>query len=160
MKTNTIGVLSKLEGASLFTAVGNKDVSDYAYASSWMDAMANCVGAKWSDTLIDSTSTLREKVLALSRERYDEWRVMDGQFRPLVLDLARKKTARLMQAHSLPDKFMFAVFASWLGIGYEAEYSDLVEPGFYTHVILDCYMKGHFPCGWDGDFPEGRLIVY
>lgn len=65
-----------------------------------------------------------------------------------------------MRANGLPDKFMFAVFASLRGVALESEHSDIVPPGFYTNVILDCYLKGHFPCGWEGEFPAGRLIVY
>lgn len=32
------------------------------------------------------------------------------------------------------------------------------RPGFFT-ALLDVYRDGHFPCGWDGDHPDGRAAV-
>lgn len=34
----------------------------------------------------------------------------------------------------------------------------LNKPGFFTG-LLDVYRDGHFPCGWEGDYPEGRFAV-
>ncbi len=34
----------------------------------------------------------------------------------------------------------------------------LNKPGFFTG-LLSVYRDGHFPCGWDGDYPEGKLAV-
>jgi|GEM_PF-3497489 hypothetical protein len=30
---------------------------------------------------------------------------------------------------------------------------------FFTD-LMRWYRLGHFPCGWDGQYPEGKLIVY
>ncbi len=34
----------------------------------------------------------------------------------------------------------------------------LNKPGFFTG-LLDVYRDGRFPCGWDGDYPEGKFAV-
>lgn len=34
----------------------------------------------------------------------------------------------------------------------------LNKPGFFTG-LLDVYRGGHFPCGWEGDYPGGRMAV-
>ena len=46
-----------------------------------------------------------------------------------------------------------------LGACIEMEYADLCPPGFYTN-LASWYVKEHFPCGWQGVFPQGMLIVY
>jgi hypothetical protein len=160
MNTKTKKLLEDLESAHLFHAIGQKDRQEWGYAVSWMDAMAHCVGSSWSNTLIGSLNRLSEKVLAQSKSRYQDWHTVDFEIRPLILALAKKKTADLMSSKPLPDKFMYSVFADFLGVAMEAEYSDIVAPGFCTNMIFDCYLKGHFPCGWEGKFPAGRLIVY
>ena len=33
------------------------------------------------------------------------------------------------------------------------------EDGFYL-TLMRWYRKGHWPCGWRGAYPEGRLVVY
>jgi hypothetical protein len=32
-----------------------------------------------------------------------------------------------------------------------------------VHLLRDMwywYRQGHWPCGWEGDWPEGRLVVF
>jgi hypothetical protein len=33
------------------------------------------------------------------------------------------------------------------------------RPGFFESMF-EAYKQGLWPCGWDGDYPEGRLIAY
>ena len=46
-----------------------------------------------------------------------------------------------------------------LGACVELEYSDLRPLGFYPHLSAVC-LQGHFPCGWDGLYPSGHLLIY
>lgn len=32
-------------------------------------------------------------------------------------------------------------------------------PTFYDN-ILKIYQSGHFPCGWSGEYPNGKILVY
>jgi hypothetical protein len=41
----------------------------------------------------------------------------------------------------------------------EVEYSDVVEPGYYAEQ-MEWYRLGHFPCGWQGKWPEGRRVIF
>jgi len=41
----------------------------------------------------------------------------------------------------------------------EQEYSYVDGPGFSTWLAR-YYMRGHFPCGWEGQNGAGRLVVY
>ena len=34
-----------------------------------------------------------------------------------------------------------------------------MPPVFFTR-LLPAYEAGRYPCGWEGDYPEGRLIVF
>jgi hypothetical protein len=34
------------------------------------------------------------------------------------------------------------------------------SPNAFFVDLIDWYRAGHWPCGWDGTYPEGRLIVY
>jgi hypothetical protein len=160
MNDQTQNKIKLLTDSDLFTHVGQKDVGDWKYAKSWMDAMAHSVSASWSNALIEGLNVLSDGVLSRSNEAYQHWHSFDTEIRPVVLDLAKEKTKLLMQSQGLPDTFMYTVFAGFLGIAMEAQYADLVGPGFYSTVVLDVFLKGHYPCGWKGEFPEGKLVVY
>lgn len=38
-------------------------------------------------------------------------------------------------------------------------YSEYYQCVFYENV-LKIYLAGQLPCGWDGKYPEGRIMVY
>lgn len=63
------------------------------------------------------------------------------------------KSQKVSQATSI------AIKLDVLGACMENEYADLIPPKLFKDRI-DWYLAGHFPCGWEGDFPEGSLIVF
>ncbi len=46
-----------------------------------------------------------------------------------------------------------------VSIYMEYAYAHLVTPRFYS-ILLKVYQSGHFPCGWDEVWPNGKLWVY
>ena len=42
----------------------------------------------------------------------------------------------------------------------EEMYADSGYDGYFFNELLLVYEAGHFPCGWQGDWPAGRLLVY
>lgn len=84
----------------------------------------------------------------------------------LVVDIKRttvpfvlRKIESVMHDKALPQKFHDVIQWDVVGVCMEAEYADVFPPGFYA-VLGYWYTKGHFPCGWEGEFPGGRIIVF
>jgi hypothetical protein len=73
--------------------------------------------------------------------------------------LVREKIEAARIPVAFPETFIRAVEWDIMMLLTEADHSDLVKPAFYA-VLGFYYIKGHFPCGWEGNFPQGRLIVY
>ncbi len=46
-----------------------------------------------------------------------------------------------------------------LYIVLDSSYGPPAPAGIYSR-LLDAYASGHYPCGWIGEYPEGRLVVY
>ena len=38
-------------------------------------------------------------------------------------------------------------------------YSEYYQSDFYERMLA-IYLSGHLPCGWSGEYPKGRFIVY
>jgi len=67
--------------------------------------------------------------------------------------------SKVAVANKLPKSFEDTVQWDILHLAIESEYSDIFPPGFYASQAY-WYLKGHFPCGWEGNFPKGKLVVY
>lgn len=59
----------------------------------------------------------------------------------------------------VPDAIETTVQWDVLHLAAEAAFADVCPPGFYASQAY-WYVKGHFPCGWQGDFPDGKLVIF
>ena len=81
------------------------------------------------------------------------------EMKPSAETLVRDKTAIVIAQHNLPSVFFRRVYADILHLFMESEFADVYPPGFFaSHAYW--YAKGHFPCRWQGEFPQGNLIIY
>ena len=39
-------------------------------------------------------------------------------------------------------------------------YKDKIKMPLFFKSLIGVYEAGHIPCGWDGEWPKGRLVVY
>jgi hypothetical protein len=69
------------------------------------------------------------------------------------------KIEPVTREHKLPKAFEHTVQWDILHACIETEHADLCPTGFYAN-LASWYTNGHFPCGWQGEFPQGMLIIY
>lgn len=82
-----------------------------------------------------------------------------GRGEKITEPLVARKTSAVSIANNLPDTFRKAVRFDIAIFCMEVEYSDMCQPGLFTRMG-HFYFDGHFPCGWWGLFPDGKLIIY
>jgi hypothetical protein len=88
-----------------------------------------------------------------------QWNPLIDEIRPIVQEFVHRKTARTVREHDLPVAFVDSVRWDILHLCAEAEFTDVFPAGFYASQA-HWYVKGHFPCGWRGDFPQGSLVLF
>lgn len=65
--------------------------------------------------------------------------------------------------YSLPDRFITSganneIEADFLFIA-KSEKIKSISSSFFA-MLLDFYKAGYWPCGWEGDYPNGKLLVH
>jgi hypothetical protein len=94
-----------------------------------------------------------------SMERLRLWNGTVDEVKKITGPLVDRKTAAVVREHALPGIFKTRVRNDITNLCMEAEYADVCPPGFFTSI--GCwYLNGHFPCGWWGAFPRGKLVIY
>lgn len=94
------------------------------------------IGSDAVDDIFETVSA------ALGEDLYQAW----GEFR---------RRAGLEEENALDDEIIDMIKRDLCWAAVERA---LGEKGFFTG-LLEVYADGHFPCGWDGDFPYGRAAV-
>ena len=160
MHPRTTATLEKLEKADWFAHVGEKDTTDSIIVlSSWQEAIQHCSSVEWENLLLEADNQYRERLLERSKERFNEWNAVTVELKAVTIPFVQRKIEVFVREHSLPKVFEDIVQWDILGVCTEAEFADVYPPGFYASQAY-WYVKGHFPCGWEGEFPKGKLIIY
>jgi hypothetical protein len=159
MHPRTEATLEKLRQVQWFRCVGVRDTEAADVLSSWHEAIESCGSAEWEDLCLEAANQYCERLAERSPQRFQTWNDIVLAIKPTALALVQEKTKQVVEANDLPAAFVNAVNWDILHLCMDAEYADVYPPGFFASQAY-WYVKGHFPCGWQGQFPEGKLIIY
>jgi hypothetical protein len=159
MHSRTIAALDRLEKASWFSQVGVNAGSNAVVVRSWPEAIEYCESSAWEDLQGEALNRYRECIAHRSKERWRLWNDTVDEVKEITRPLVGRKIAAVIRENGLPKIFNIQVNYDITGVCMEAEYADVCPPGFFTS-IAQWYVDGHFPCGWWGAFPQGKLVIY
>ena len=159
MHPRTQATLAELRRVEWFRCVGIRDTDAVDVLSSWYAAIECCTSADWEELCMEATNQYRERLTERSMKQFQQWNNIVIQIKPVVQALVLEKTKNVVEENDLPKAFVDTVDWDILHLCMESEYADVYPPGFFASQAY-WYMKGHFPCGWQGEFPNGNLIVY
>jgi hypothetical protein len=160
MNSKTEELLARLGGMEWFSRAGLRDFEPATQLNSWKEAILFATdGRQWEAFRLERRNELTVFLHNHAMDRYRKWNEITAELRSRVAPMVHSRVANVTALHNLPDAFESCVRWDILGACMESEYSDLRTPGFYTELAA-VYLKGHFPCGWDGLYPAGHFLVY
>jgi hypothetical protein len=159
MHPRTVATLNKLENAAWFSRVGIKDTNVAIVLSSWHEAIEHCSSLEWENLCLEARNQYCERLVQRSPKLWDKWNDIVVEMKRFTEPLIERKIETVVRENNLPRVFRATVRWDILGVCMESEYADVVPPGYYASQAY-WYVKGHFPCGWQGNFPDGMLIIY
>ena len=159
MNKRTVDTLVELENANWFVKVGRCDSCNVHHLNSWSAAIKNSEAEAWVSLCQEAANQYRIKLAERDTVRFGEWNTIVREIKKETIPLVLRKTKGVVEANNLPQGFIDTVQWDILHLCMEAEYADVYPPGFFASQAY-WYICGHFPCGWEGDFPNGRLIIF
>jgi len=159
MNLRAIAEFEKLKSTQLFSNVGVHNAPNATVVSSWSDAISRCSSREWDSWLLEAANQIRDKLSDAFVERYCQWNDITHEIKRIVIPILDQKCEEVITENALPKSFIDTVHWDVLGFFVEVAYSDIASPGFF-HSQWESYMNGHFPCGWEGNYPSGRPIIY
>ena len=159
MHPRTLATLEQLDNADWFSCIGVNDTRAVIVLSSWREAIEHCSSVEWENLCLEAVNQYCERVLERSKERFRRWNDIAIELKSATEPFVRRKIEAVIRENQLPVVFENMVKWDILHVCMEAEYADVYPPGFYASQAY-WYTKGHYPCGWKGEFPKGKLIIY
>ncbi len=159
MNTSTHDLFEQLKSSVWFSNAGCSHGENAITLGTWDIAIQSRRSPEFQDLRLTASNALRRAIQSVSLDRYQKWNDHIDDLKPLTMPLVRRKINDLMIQNHFSNEFEGAVQWDILHACLESEYSDIVPLGFYSN-LAQWYLKGHFPCGWQGGYPDGKLIVY
>lgn len=153
-----------IETIRWFSAVGDPlpefRIPTVAIASK-AEALAHCSDPAWGDGTLEARNRLTEFLCMRYRERDAQWNVIAELAKArTITPLVKRVWEPFAERHELGKVFVECVSWDVLAAIMEHEYRDCTgRPVFFLH-LLEVYRAGHFPCGWSGEWPAGRLLAW
>lgn len=159
MHPRTVATLTQLDQANWFTCTGVRDTDKARVLSSWQEAIEHCSSIEWENLCLEAVNQYCERLIERSKERFNKWNEIATEIKQTSEPFVRRKIQAVVCQHNLPTVFESMVQWDILHVCMEAEYAEVYPPGYYASQAY-WYVHGHFPCGWEGEFPNGKLIIY
>ena len=95
------------------------------------------------------------------RANYQKWnKIIVSHKTASVNPLIEKKIGPFQTKNGLDLALVHCVQWDILGALIENSYLGTGHKAFFFLELFMVYEAGHFPCGWVGEWPQGRLLVF
>lgn len=124
----------------------------------WSIAVKHFTSPDWEDTTLQARNALTAYLATNYQNDYQDWNKITIQARDLIIKDIMPIISAFQQQQKLPTVFCDCVRWDLLAFVMESTYKRCNPPFFFTNLI-EVYLAGRFPCGWKGEWPNGRLMV-
>lgn len=117
-------------------------------------------GLKWENICLEEVNQVKGWLSVNNPNEYNlYWNDMVNQIKATVIpDLIIKLDAMLLE-DKITESIKTAVVFDVINIIMINSYCDIIRSEFYSEM-LEIYLLGHLPYGWEGNYPKGRILVF
>lgn len=126
---------------------------------SWDEAYLCYSDSSWEQTTLEMRNEVTSYLNTRFPNRYLEWNLTAQECKKFLVESVFPKIRNYKETNGLDDTFLDCVYWDLLNSMVILSYQDCKPPRSYGLLFM-IYEKGHFPCGWEGEWPKGRLKYY
>ena len=126
---------------------------------SWFEAEQCFLDPVWEQATAEAQGLLTEFLSSGFASAYQgRWNTQATEARDLVHRIVLPNAREWQTQHGISSAFVDCVEWDTLHAVMELSYAEFGPPEFFRQ-LLRVYEQGHFPCGWEGEWPDGVLLV-
>lgn len=133
---------------------------EYTYLSNKKKMVKSVNGIEWENICLEESNNLTGYLAKNEPEIYNgNWNTLVKKIKaevlPKITDDIEKQIIRLGLPKDILNAVKFDIVSIIMVLSYEEYYKSV----FYNEM-LEIYLSGHIPCGWNGKYPEGNIFIY
>jgi hypothetical protein len=130
------------------------------HISNWTEATKYYSDSVWEDTTLEARNILTEFLHNKHMNDYRNWNKVTDEAKAFLENSIKPKIIKFKDENNLDKIFVDCVMWDLLGAIMEFYYRKCKDRPEFFGELLKIYENGNFPCGWEGKYPNGKLIVY
>ena len=161
--TNT-DVAARLKAIDWFAKCGEPVKLDLTMpvvqVTSWEEAADSCQERESKSSRLQAQNQLSGWLHVHAHAEFQEWNDRVDEHNRILAPVVEKRWKPFFESRNLPVKLLHATDWNVGSALTEESYLNTGHRCFFFHELLLVYEAGHFPCGWIGEWPEGKLVIY
>ncbi|MEM7347717.1 MAG: hypothetical protein AAF485_26085 [Chloroflexota bacterium] len=158
-------ISTRLENIDWFSQCGSSTSLDLTpeimQVKTWIQAVKSSKKRVWENIELEARNQLTLFLSQNHREQYQSWNEILAAHKKTIIEPIIEQRIRPYQvSNNLDESVVHSVRWDILGALMENSYIDCGHNTFFFLELLTVYESGHFPCGWKGEWSEGKLIVF
>lgn len=131
---------------------------EYTKSQSKVKKLIN--GIKWENICLEERGNFTAFLHINHNEDYNKfWREMVRKIKSEYISVISESLEVALQDNKDKDSIIIDIKSNLVILFMLNFYSEYYKSDFYDKM-LEIYLSGHLPCGWSGNYPEGKFIVY
>jgi len=115
----------------------------------------------WENATLEARNQLTEFLADNCPKRFEEWNKIADRFKDeVIMPLTKEIWVPYQETNKLGINLVHYVQWNTLAALMENAYIDSNHQTFFFLELLRVYEAGHLPCGWLGEWPQGKLVVF
>lgn len=123
-------------------------------------AMKTITSIDWENICLEESGNITAYLSIHNKVEYNKnWNLLVKKIKSEVLPHIVEKIQEGVIIKNLPEGVIDDIKFNLVTILISDAFSDCYSSKFYRN-LYQIYLSGHLPCGWEGEFPNGRIIVF
>ena len=115
---------------------------------------------KWENICLEAEGDFTAYLHINHKEDYNKyWNDMVSMIKSEYINTIAEDIMKVLDDFEGKDDIIIDMKANIVSLFMMHFYSEYYNSDFYDKM-LKIYLAGHIPCGWNGEYPEGRFLVY
>lgn len=148
----------RIEGIDWFNRV-SQECNDSFYKVVNFDSFIILIQSdEWENATLDARNEITGFLAKKHSVINQNWNKLAEEAREFVENVIIPTVPNIDEV----DMNMVLINVKWDLVNYllEDAYKEKLKQPLFFYKLVSVYERGHIPCGWDGEWPNGSFIVY
>ena len=143
---------------------GIPEASLFPFPATWIQDVDEITKAitsiEWENICLEEHGNISEFLAVNDRAEYrHSWNTTVAFLKSKYLPDIMFRIENICKENKLPSSILNDIKFNLLSIFLTNHYQQYDRSSFFS-MLLSIYMAGHLPCGWQGKYPDGNIIIF